>query len=108
MRSARRLLWLAGAPIRQLLLGTIALYRVTLSGWLGGQCRFYPSCSRYATEAIETHGALRGSLLAGRRLLRCHPFGGGGLDPVPPGEHGASPYDGAIRSGSALGGTDAR
>jgi hypothetical protein len=80
----RRLLWAAGAPVRALLLAAIALYRVTLSGWFAGQCRFSPGCSRYAAEAITTHGAVIGSALAIRRVLRCNPFGGGGLDPVPP------------------------
>jgi putative membrane protein insertion efficiency factor len=95
MTSVRRFLWSAGAPLRLLLLGTISLYRLTLSGWLGGQCRFFPSCSRYAEEAIRTHGAVRGSLLAARRILRCNPFGRGGLDPVPTG----SAYDAAIQTG---------
>jgi uncharacterized protein len=84
MRHVRRFLWGAGAPVRLGLLGAIALYRVTLSGWLGGQCRFSPTCSRYAEEAIRSHGAVRGVLLAGHRVLRCNPFGRGGLDPVPP------------------------
>jgi uncharacterized protein len=83
MTSARRLLWNAGAPARLLLIGLIALYRLTLSGWLGGQCRFSPTCSRYAEEAVRTHGAIKGGLLATRRVLRCNPFGRGGLDPVP-------------------------
>lgn len=84
MISVRRVLWDVGAPLRLLLLGAIFLYRLTLSGWLGGQCRFSPTCSRYAEEAIRTHGAVRGSLLAAGRVLRCNPFGRGGLDPVPP------------------------
>jgi uncharacterized protein len=75
------------------LLGAIVLYRVTLSGWLGGQCRFLPSCSHYAEEAIRTHGAIRGSYLATRRILRCNPFHPGGFDPVP-----ARAYDVAIQS----------
>jgi putative membrane protein insertion efficiency factor len=83
MTFVRGLLWRAGAPARWILLGVIALYRLTLSGWLGGQCRFHPTCSRYAAEAIRTHGAMEGSLLAVGRVLRCNPFGRGGLDPVP-------------------------
>jgi putative membrane protein insertion efficiency factor len=83
MTLARRILWNAGAPARLFLIGTIGLYRLTLSGWLGGQCRFSPTCSRYAEEAIRSLGATRGMLLATRRVLRCNPFGRGGLDPVP-------------------------
>jgi len=79
----RRIVWTAGAPIRLVLLGAIALYRATLSGAFGGQCRFSPGCSRYAAEAIRTRGALVGTALAVRRVLRCNPFGRGGLDPVP-------------------------
>jgi putative membrane protein insertion efficiency factor len=83
MMRLRRLLWLAGTPMRVLLLGGIGLYRVSLSGWLGGQCRFIPTCSRYAEDAIRAHGAVRGSLMAAVRVARCNPFGRGGLDPVP-------------------------
>jgi hypothetical protein len=79
----RRLLWVAGMPVRAVLLGAIALYRATLSGWFAGQCRFTPGCSRYAAEAIRTRGALVGTALALRRVLRCNPFGRGGVDPVP-------------------------
>ena len=71
-----------GAPIRAAEVGLIRLYGVTLSGWLGGQCRFYPSCSRYAEDAIREHGAAKGSILAVWRVLRCNPFGSGGIDPV--------------------------
>ena len=84
MTTIRRVLWRSGAPARLLLLGAISLYRLTLSGWLGGQCRFSPTCSRYAAEAIRTHGAVKGSFLTAGRVLRCNPFGRGGLDPVPP------------------------
>lgn len=65
------------------LIGLVTVYRWTLSPVLGPACRFEPSCSRYASEALERHGALRGSWLATRRLCRCHPFGGSGYDPVP-------------------------
>jgi len=62
----------------------IRCYRTFISPFLGPRCRFYPSCSAYALEAITVHGAGRGSWLAVRRLSRCHPFHPGGLDPVPP------------------------
>jgi hypothetical protein len=94
MSLARRIVWDAGGPARLALVGVIRLYRLTLSGWLGGQCRFSPTCSRYAEEAIRTHGATKGVLLATRRILRCNPFGRGGLDPVPR-RHPA--YDTTIR-----------
>jgi putative membrane protein insertion efficiency factor len=61
----------------------IEAYRLTLSPLFAGACRFEPSCSRYASEAIARHGAARGLQLALRRLLRCHPFAAGGVDPVP-------------------------
>jgi len=79
----RRALWTAGAPIRAILLVAIRLYRATLSGWLGGQCRYHPTCSHYAEDAIRTHGALKGACLAAWRILRCNPFGKGGIDRVP-------------------------
>lgn len=58
-------------------------YQLILSPLLGQNCRFYPTCSAYALEAVDTHGALKGSCLAVRRLCRCHPFHPGGVDPVP-------------------------
>ena len=63
--------------------GAIYAYQLAVAPVLGPACRYEPSCSRYAVEAVERHGALRGSWLAVRRLCRCHPFGGCGLDPVP-------------------------
>ena len=62
----------------------IRAYQVVLSPFVGGACRFVPSCSAYAVEAIQTHGAARGLLLTARRVSRCRPFGGHGHDPVPP------------------------
>jgi putative membrane protein insertion efficiency factor len=61
----------------------IRLYQVFISPVVGGQCRFYPSCSAYTGAAIKKHGLLRGLILGGKRLLRCHPFHPGGVDPVP-------------------------
>jgi uncharacterized protein len=84
VNAARRILWVAGTPLRAALIGAISLYRLTFAGWLGGQCRFYPSCSRYAEEAIRGRGAVAGGGLAIWRVLRCNPFGEGGLDPAPP------------------------
>lgn len=94
MIAARRVAWVLGAPTRWTLLGAIALYRATLSGAFGGQCRFSPGCSRYAAEAIRTRGALLGTVLAVRRVLRCNPFGRGGVDPVPTRR---TPYDAVIQ-----------
>ncbi len=67
-----------------LLLVPIRLYRMLLSPLLPKVCRFHPSCSAYAMQALEEHGPLRGLWLAARRLSKCHPFHPGGLDPVPP------------------------
>lgn len=64
-------------------LALIRLYQLTLSPFIGQQCRFHPSCSHYAAEAIGRYGVLRGGWLATRRLGRCHPFHPGGFDPVP-------------------------
>jgi len=66
-----------------LLIFAIHLYRFTLAPFLGGNCKFYPSCSHYAEQAIKIHGPKRGTLLALKRLLRCRPFTKGGHDPVP-------------------------
>lgn len=64
--------------------GAIRLYQLTLAYFFVGACRYEPSCSAYAAEAVTRHGALAGSLLAARRLCRCGPWGGVGYDPVPP------------------------
>ena len=69
------------------LLGLVALYRLLVSPWLGNNCRFEPSCSAYAMEALRVHGAFRGSWLTVKRIGRCHPWGGSGYDPVPDKEH---------------------
>ena len=83
MIAARRMLWVSGAPARAALVAIIKTYRVVLSGWLGGQCRFAPTCSHYAEQAILLHGATKGTALATWRVLRCNPYGKGGLDPAP-------------------------
>jgi putative membrane protein insertion efficiency factor len=70
-------------PLARLLTAAIVAYRRYLSPALPARCRFYPSCSAYALEAVARHGAVRGSGLAIWRLLRCHPFHPGGYDPVP-------------------------
>jgi len=69
--------------MRPLLLSTIRMYQRWISPLLGTRCRYYPSCSRYCAEALERFGTLRGGLLGGCRLLRCHPFIEGGFDAVP-------------------------
>ena len=97
MIRLRRIVWMAGAPARIALVASIRLYRLTLSGWIGGQCRFYPSCSHYAEGAIRTHGAIRGSLMAAWRIVRCGPFTPGGVDPVPPATRPRA-YDGVINT----------
>jgi putative membrane protein insertion efficiency factor len=72
------------SPMAWLLTGGIVAYEWTLRPVIGANCRFFPSCSAYAKEALAVHGAARGSLLAARRILRCNPWNEGGLDPVPP------------------------
>lgn len=78
-----RLSALPGWLIQRALLALITVYRYAVSPFLGQRCRFHPSCSAYAAEALTKYGALRGSWLALKRVCRCHPFHPGGHDPVP-------------------------
>ena len=68
--------WLISLPVRG--------YRLVFSPWIGFNCRYQPTCSAYALEALERHGAIKGSILAARRIGGCHPWAGDGYDPVPP------------------------
>ena len=79
----RRVLYWIGWPIRSLLLGLIWVYRHTISPILPPTCRYHPSCSAYGFEALQVHGAAKGTVLTAWRVLRCNPFTPGGLDPVP-------------------------
>ncbi len=74
--------------MKYLLIGFLKAYRAVISPLYGQVCKFYPSCSAYALESIQTHGSFKGSWLAIKRLGRCHPWSKGGLDPVPPANDG--------------------
>lgn len=74
--------------MKYLLIGFLRLYRLLISPLYGQVCRYYPSCSAYALEAVQVHGSIKGSWLAGRRLARCHPWAPGGVDKVPPPKRG--------------------
>ncbi len=81
-------------PVKWLLVGLIKGYRYFISPMLGSNCRFYPTCSSYTLEAIERYGVLRGGWLGIRRILRCHPYNDGGIDPVPDLDKGSdSPHE---------------
>jgi putative membrane protein insertion efficiency factor len=95
--GVRRALWIAGWPVRALLLLLVRLYRLTLGQVIGGGCRFYPSCSAYAEQAIREVGAVRGTALTVWRILRCSPLSKGGIDHPPRGM-----YDNDIHSGHAV------
>ncbi len=82
-KNLSALLLLPSLLIRHLLLGLIQVYRYTISPFLGQRCRFYPTCSAYAAEALTRYGVIKGSWLSLKRVLRCHPFHAGGHDPVP-------------------------
>jgi len=70
-------------PLAWVLAGPVKAYRLLLSPWVGHGCRFQPTCSAYALEALEKHGGLKGGALTIRRIARCHPWGGSGIDNVP-------------------------
>lgn len=71
------------SPLARLVALPVRAYRLVLSPWVGQSCRFHPTCSAYALEALERHGAFRGGWLTLRRIARCHPWGGSGIDNVP-------------------------
>lgn len=71
------------SPVRHVLILVVRAYQVSIGPMLPPSCRYFPSCSAYAIEALEKHGAMRGTWLAMRRIARCHPFTPGGYDPVP-------------------------
>jgi putative membrane protein insertion efficiency factor len=79
------------SPAVQIGIGAVRVYQWTLRPFIGSHCRFWPSCSEYAVEALQQHGAARGTWMAARRVLRCNPWHEGGIDPVPaphlPGAH---------------------
>lgn len=81
--AIRSAAWLMGAPFRLAALGFVRLYRVSFGQAVGGRCRYYPSCSAYAEEALRDRGFVVGVLLSAWRLLRCNPFSQGGFDRVP-------------------------
>ncbi|CAG9294974.1 membrane protein insertion efficiency factor YidD [Celerinatantimonas diazotrophica] len=72
------------APFRYLLIGLIRFYQLAISPLIGPRCRFTPTCSNYAIEALKVHGLIKGSWLSIKRLLKCQPLHSGGYDPVPP------------------------
>jgi len=81
-------------PFAHIVAAPVRAYRLIFSPWVGHGCRYQPTCSAYALEALEKHGALKGSWLAMRRIGRCHPLGGTGFDPVPEPRDGADhPHD---------------
>lgn len=69
--------------VRKMIIGPIWAYRYFISPFLGSNCRYYPSCSAYAIESVEKHGAIAGGWIAFKRIIRCHPWHEGGVDPVP-------------------------
>lgn len=70
--------------LMRILIFLVRGYQIAISPFLGNNCRFYPSCSSYMIEALQVHGIIKGLYLGTRRILRCHPYSDGGIDPVPP------------------------
>ena len=109
LRAALVAAWQAIAALPQrLLMLLVRGYRLLLKPWLGNACRFEPTCSAYTLEALERHGAWRGAALGGWRLLRCHPWCEGGLDPVPhrfAARPGAGLFTRLVDRGAAVGPT---
>ncbi|HEY4042465.1 MAG TPA: membrane protein insertion efficiency factor YidD [Rhodopila sp.] len=70
-------------PVARVGIGTVRVYQWTVRPLIGSHCRFWPSCSEYAVEALQVHGAARGTMMAAKRILRCNPWHEGGVDPVP-------------------------
>ena len=100
MKALSRVAWIAGWPVRTMLLALIGVYRLTLGQVIGGNCRFYPTCSSYAQQAIREQGAARGSVLAIWRILRCSPLTAGGVDHPPARKTDrSSKYEGVIQDG---------
>ncbi len=73
--------------MKSVVIACIRFYQLALSPWLGGHCRYSPTCSAYAIEAVRVHGVFRGLIMGVARIMRCHPFHAGGYDPVPPRNH---------------------
>lgn len=86
-RAVSRLAYWIGWPFRMLLIGVIRVYQRFISPLFPPSCRLYPCCSQYGVEAVRTHGAAKGTLLTGARIVRCNPWTKGGINPIPP--HGS-------------------
>jgi len=91
------------SPLKLVLIGLLKAYRFAISPLYGQVCRYHPTCSAYALEAVTLHGGIKGSWLAVRRVARCHPWAAGGYDPVPGKKSGGSPPDPTISDQHQLG-----
>jgi len=87
MIETRKILRTVDLLAGRMLAMLVRVYQITIGQWMGGHCRFHPTCSNYGLEALRTHGALRGSWLTIVRILKCHPLHDGGVDLVPPVKH---------------------